>query len=104
MSEPRFATLLFPRDAVRIASLKSGVIPANQTEEVRFVNFHFEGVPELTCTSKTGFQNQFQTPSPKVREPHLLRFGLPELLIKESGPKMAISPVSREKHTTYCRR
>ena len=28
--------------------------------------------------AKKGFRNQFQTPFPKVREPHFLRFGLPE--------------------------
>ena len=27
------------------------------------------------------FRNKFQTPSPKVREPDFLRFGLPELLL-----------------------
>ena len=40
------------------------------------------GVFCTAFTSKSGFRNQFRTPSPEVRKPHFLRFGLPELLLK----------------------
>ena len=35
----------------------------------------------IVFTSKRGFRNQFRSPFPKVREPHFLRFGLPEPLL-----------------------
>ena len=70
----------------------SGVAPANQTKEseVRELLGIESGIGSGTLFSmvntmqyppKRGFRNQFQTPSPKVREPHFPWFGLPELLV-----------------------
>ena len=70
---------------------ESGVVPANQTEEseVCELSRRESGIGSRTCflrglcactvfARKRGFRNQFCTPSPKVHEPHLLCFGLPE--------------------------
>ena len=56
--------------------------------KVRFANFRGRTAqlvpkPPSACkcyTLKRGCQNEFRTPSPKVREPHFPRFGLLELL------------------------
>ena len=54
-------------------------------KKVRFENF--PGTFCIVFTSKTGFQNQFRTPSRQVRKPHFLRFGLPEPLLKQDSTK-----------------
>ena len=59
----------------------------------------------LAFTSKRGFQNQFRTPSPKVREPHFLWFGLPvPLLTKTPFPKKPLTRVSKPVPGAYGKR
>ena len=63
----------------------------------KFRNSLFKGYC-IVFTSKRGFRNQFRTPSPKVREPHFLRFGLPEPLDKKQRrtPQEAILKESHQ--------
>ena len=65
----------------------SGVVPASQTEESEVANFPGRS-PELVpgrpfkCWRAFISKNQLWVPSPKVREPHFLRFGLPEPFLR----------------------
>ena len=72
----------------------SGVAPANQAEEseVRELSRKESGICSETpffgrfvkhLQAKGGSGNQFRAPSPEVRKPHFLRFGLPEPLLDD---------------------
>ena len=72
---PRIESVKFQKiSKVRFAKFMKGV-------QNMFRNSPFEGVL-YSIYEKKGFWNQFRTPSPKVRKPRFLWFGLPELLLR----------------------